>query len=410
LFQLNREKSAARAMRRRRQFGFLISTPLIFTLLTVGPAAGALAQMSKWSVVSSPNGRTNVNMLYGVSCVPTGACTAVGEYGTKRVNLATLIESWSGTRWSKVQSPNGNAGNNDNALYGVSCVASGACTAVGNYSTEVDGSGDLKTLVVSWNGTKWSRVSSPNVKAQDNYLDAVSCLSALACTAVGYDNGDDGYDQTLVESWNGTRWSVVPSPNGDGPDDFLTGVSCVSPSACTAVGYDGGDGYDSTLIESWNGTEWTEVSSPNPGTDDYDELYGVSCLSSGDCKAVGYYIDGETFGTLVESWNGTKWSTVSSPNGSTATNMLYSVSCVATNACTAVGDYYTVRTGTPKTLVESWNGTRWSVVPSPSPGTPGDPLSQPYLAGVSCVSPTACTAVGTTGNRQGKIKTLVESS
>jgi hypothetical protein len=49
----------------------------------------------------------------------------------------------------------------------------------------------------------------------DNQLGTVSCVSATACTAVGYyvANSGNGPQNTFIESWNGTRWAIVPSPN-----------------------------------------------------------------------------------------------------------------------------------------------------------------------------------------------------
>jgi hypothetical protein len=47
--------------------------------------------------------------------------------------------------------------------------------------------------------------------------------------------------KTLIESWNGTTWSLVPSPNGihgSGAINILGGVSCASVAQCTAVGHD----------------------------------------------------------------------------------------------------------------------------------------------------------------------------
>jgi hypothetical protein len=47
-----------------------------------------------------------------------------------------------------------------------------------------------------------------------------------------------GAQRTLAESWDGTRWSLLPSPNrgntGDG--NALFGVSCAVPGACMAAG------------------------------------------------------------------------------------------------------------------------------------------------------------------------------
>ena len=80
-------------------------------------------------------------------------------------------------------------------------------------------------------------------------------------------------------------WRVVPSPNPGSTFNVLTAVSCVSPGACTAVGKYNNPGVELTLIESWNGTKWTVTNSPSPGTRDL--LSGVSCASAATCTAAG---------------------------------------------------------------------------------------------------------------------------
>jgi hypothetical protein len=77
----------------------------------------------------------------------------------------------------------------------------------------------------------------------------VSCTSAAACTAAGDYTNSSTYARTLIETWNGTRWSLVPSPNRRA-DSYLDGVSCTS-TACTTAGYYYYTRYDTrTLIES----------------------------------------------------------------------------------------------------------------------------------------------------------------
>ena len=112
----------------------------------------------------------------------------------------------------------------------------------------------------------WSIVTSPNGGTRANLLPGVSCLSDSDCLAVGYYESHDLVRQTLVESWNGTTWSIVPSPNEGTKNNALNGVSCISPTWCEAVGdYDNGSGATENLIESWNGTSWSIVSSPEQG-------------------------------------------------------------------------------------------------------------------------------------------------
>lgn len=112
----------------------------------------------------------------------------------------------------------------------------------------------------------------------------------------------------------GPRWSIVKSPNNGSPgtNQFFA-TTCASMSDCWAVGYsDIGNGY-STLIERWDGSAWSIVSSPNNSGNNI--LYGVTCTSTSDCWAVGTYFNDDLFQrTLIEHWNGAVWNIVSSPN------------------------------------------------------------------------------------------------
>jgi hypothetical protein len=349
-----------------------------------------------WSVVPSPNPGSGYNILNAVSCASSAACTAVG-YDRAGTPFHNVIESWNGAKWSVVPSPTppGPAG----GLDGVSCVSAAACVAVGSYGTST---GASKALVESWNGTSWSVVPSPHPASSSTILYGVSCVSAADCTGVGsiYHLGS-GTIETLVESWNGTSWSAVPSPSPASSGNVLAGVSCVSAVACTAVG----DDYETptaerTLVESWNGTSWSVVPSPNRLSS--NTLYGVSCASATACTAVGYHGDRRSTRALVESWNGATWSLVTSPNPGSDYDNLSGVSCPAAAACTAVGKY--VNPGVEQTLIESWNGTKWTVTHSPSPGTVD------MLNGVSCASAATCTAAGSNGrNSQSPPETLIET-
>ncbi len=355
--------------------------------------------------------------LAGVSCNNPLACSAVGDYDDASGQKHTLIESWNGSVWSIVPSPN-TSDNAPNLLNGVSCSGPSSCIAVGyNISTGVD----LQTLIESWNGSVWSIVPSPNTSpSENNSLNGVSCSGPSACTAVGIDTvgSINPIDQTLIESWNGSAWSIVPSPNvADSQDSSLAGVSCTGPSACTAVGqYDLPGKNVLTLIESWNGSVWSIVPSPDTSATQTNYLSGVSCNSPSACTAVGANTIGSstsTDQTLIESWNGSMWSIVPSPNTSPSeANVLNGVSCFGPTTCNAVG-YHTTGGGQGllgcplevcETLIESWNGSAWSIVPSPNASV----AQANDLNGVSCNGPSACTAVGVDGASGDQ--TLVESS
>jgi hypothetical protein len=67
-----------------------------------------------------------------------------------------------------------------------------------------------------------------------------------------------------------------------------------------------------------------------------------------------------------------------------------------------VGAIY-LASGGYESLAESWNGTRWLVAPSPSPGYVN------VLNGVSCASAATCTAAGFDHTTAQGVRTLIEA-
>jgi hypothetical protein len=185
-------------------------------------------------------------------------------------------------------------------------------------------------------------VESPSPGGIQNFLSAIACVSARHCKAVG---GPGNPYQTLIESSQGSAWTVVPSPHPGGKFNALDGVSCTSRNFCAAVGWFGNDGEGSipnrTLIESWNGSAWSIVSSPGPPKY-FDFLSAVSCLSSRSCVAAGgsYVNNSPEFGpALIKSWNGLSWKTVTSASPGAEYNIFRAASCVKSGGCVATGIY-----------------------------------------------------------------------
>ena len=368
-------KSDALAVRR-----FAAASVAVAALLV---ASAAVAAGSDWSIQPTPNpaGSTGGSTLYGVSCVSASACTAVGNY-LNYSSDGTLAERWDGTGWSIEPTPPTTTRRVSGDLYAVSCVSATDCTAVGDYHKR---GFPTVTLVESWNGTAWSIDATPNPPgARSSELTGVSCTSATTCTAVG-DYVIKFSPLTLAERWDGTSWTIesTPSPVHGTAGSFLNGVSCVAASACIAVGSSG----PRTLAERWNGTRWSIESTPKThGRPGKRSLNGVWCVSAASCFAVGY-----ANGPRVEHWNGTRWSIEPAPSPPSGKVVgLTSVSCSSASACTAVGDYQKPHIDSV-TLAERWNGTKWSI--EPTPNQTGAPTSQ--LNGVSCPSAHACTAAGT---------------
>src|SRR5262249_3277955 len=105
--------------------------------------------------------------------------------------------------------------------------------AVGEFTNAFPG----QTLALHWNGTAWRAVKSPNARAGNNTLRAVSAVSSKDVWAVGFLQAAGGSPRlTLTEHWNGHRWRVVPSPSPGGADNILLAVAAVSATDVWAVG------------------------------------------------------------------------------------------------------------------------------------------------------------------------------
>src|ERR1700679_1666999 len=86
-------------------------------------------------------------------------------------------------------------------------------------------------------------------------------------------------------------WYVATVP-GTGADDVLLGSTCANAlqcwSVCISLGNLAGPGPSSAspLMESWNGTTWTLVPLSLPDGEG-GGLFGATCLNGSDCWAVG---------------------------------------------------------------------------------------------------------------------------
>ena len=379
----------------------VLATILITLLATEGTRAASLT-CGAWSVVSSPNAGTSSNFLQAVAAVAANDVWTVGSYFAmpgSTVPARTLTEHWNGSSWSVVNSPN--VGTNQNFLYGVSAASSNDVWAVGyEYATGVPS----RTLTEHWNGTKWSIVSSPNAIGI-NWLRGVVAISATDVWAVGFSN-NNGTVHTLTEHWNGTKWSIVSSPNVGTLGSSLYSVTKVSATNVWAVGqYSASISagvFAQTLTEHWNGTKWSVVKSPNAGQAGSANggFFGVAAGAANNIWAVGFYVVNGTTPvqtTLIEHWNGSSWSIVSSPNVASYVNRLFGVAFISASNVWTVGYSTPIGGGFDRTLTEHWNGSSWSIVSSPNVGSASNDLNgvtaipannQVWTAGIYDTNPT----------------------
>lgn len=303
------------------------------------------------NVVPSPV--INNSILLGTAAIAPNDIWAAGFIGG--TTSATLAEHFDGTNWSVVPTPSiGNA-----QFASISAAASNDVWAVGS-----KGKSTSQPLIEHWNGASWTEIPSPHLAA-GGFLNGVTAVSSNNAWAVGTAINSSN---SLVEHWDGKQWSIVSSSAFAGGGGG-TSISADSSNDVWAVG-------GSTTLH-FNGTSWSRV--PAAGL---VGLTSVTALSPTDVWSAG--IQRQRHGVpVIEHWDGTSWSIVSSPNpNSNVTSILEGIAAISANDIWAVGN-------AAGWFSEHWDGTSWSIVNNRTAGE---------LFGVTALSNGTVVAVGSAGS------------
>jgi hypothetical protein len=340
--------------------------------------------------------------LRGVTCPTAATCIAVGSSRDAQNNAQPVVARSDGATWSfrAVPVPPVTSGlqARRGLLSSVACPTVSRCFAVGNYNDGVTN----RTLIEQWDGAKWSIVSRLRpASARQSVLTGISCPTSSACLAVGSWVTSDSVTKALAVRWNANVWSIVTTPREDSEvrQSRLTGISCVSEASCFAVGtFSKSRILGLSLTERWDGTRWHVVASPNPDRLGYVVLAGVSCATANACLNVGFaassIFESRVYEPLPERWTGTRWLIVPSPTpAAPSTITLAGVSCPAADSCFAVGERIDIKNqaASHRPVLEHWDGKTLSVMTGALDSTRG-------LSAISCRSRASCVAVGGTGS------------
>ncbi len=210
--------------------------------------------------------------------------------------------------------------------------------------------------------------------------------------AVGFStNTSTDQDQTLIEHWNGTSWSIVPSPDpagGSTGSDELWAIAAVSPTDIWAAGDNvwavGAISSQTFTSAHWNGTSWSTVSTPsvNAGSNPIEELTAVTAVSATNLWASGWVgnIDNENkLEPIILHSTGSAWSAVTAQNSGSEGSRLNGIASDGADDVFAVGTTQDSN-GSLHTLIEQFNGSSWKALPSPDPGKQGS-LTDNVLTG-----------------------------
>ncbi len=345
------------------------------SLATVTAAVGvalllgiAPASAQTWTEVSAPPAGEN-GQLSGVSAVSATDAWAVGSIDAEDngVGAKVLIDNWNGTDWTQAATPA--TPENTASLAAVSASSTADAWAVGHSQ---DNRSDFEPLGLHWNGTAWSVSSSFSTALAGQIADGVADISPTDAYATG--GGLGSAASGLVAQWNGTTWTrlTVPLPSGIGPVSDLDAISANGADDVWIVGtyeLSPTDLRTETYSLYWNGSTWSVVPMPLVPGSNIDAFYQFSAIqvnSPTDVWAVGEQgVVDSSYSTLIEHWNGTAWSVVSSPAPGSYSELSGVTTSNAANDVWAVGAYVPSGGTEAQTLTLNWNGTAWTQVTSP---------------------------------------------
>jgi hypothetical protein len=377
------------------------------------PAAGAWGRAIAVPGLAALNTGGNAEVSV-VSCASAGSCAAGGDYTDRRHNFQGFVASERRGRWGKAIGVPGltalNKGRFAN-IDSVSCGAAGDCAAGGFYA---DRSHHQQGFVAVERHGRWgTAIGVPGLTALNKgglaEVFSVSCASAGSCAAGGYYSDRHGNLQGFVAVERHGAWGAaieVPGLAALNKGQAQVGsVSCASAGSCAAGGV-----YDSRhaslgFVASERHGRWSEVmavpglAALNKGDD--AGVGSVSCVSAGNCAAVGEYTDrrGIDLGFVVSERHGRWGKAIALPGlaaldtGADAAAVVPQVACASAGSC-VVGGNYTARRGTDQVFVAVERHGRWGkaiAVPGLAALSRGDATE---FASVSCAPAGGCAAGG----------------
>ncbi len=324
----------------------------------------AAAASVTWSASFSPPPRSGYEVA-GFAARSAADVWAVGLRPGGRCQYQTLTQHWDGSAWTVIPSPSNTAVNS--VLDGATVTGTHKAWAVGTAGCPADQS---RTLTEHWNGSRWSIVASPNGGVTGNHCSTLQAVTAISPSDIWAVGGQAGIRNRvavtvpLIEHWNGASWSIAPAPKA--ALGVLESVSATSALDVWAVGA-GQQNGQSTVALHFDGSSWKLVTVPTPpGVS--GGLFGVKALSPTDAWAVGesFPSTGGNGKILTDHWNGTSWQVVTAPpvGGPGALSALSSIDAAPGTGVWAVGFWVTGVAG--NSVVLHWTGTAWKEETTPS--------------------------------------------
>jgi len=328
------------------------------TTLILGLAASAVnaaPDCGDWAIVDTPNPPSGHNALIGL-----GVSSPDLAYALRGGGAGSFLQMWDGDAWAEVPNPGlevegGFSPRAITAVDGSAWVASLVATGVGGPGLQ---------HLLRWDGTDWDL---------ETWIELSRTTDGLARSGSPEDMDGVGADDIwivgratstgdpvagnpmLTLHWDGTELTEYLTPGVGNRQNWLTGVTAITPDDAWAVGYyntTGGGGHFRGVVYHWDGTEWTHVITPVESLAG-SFLQDVDAIAADDIWAVGEVL-GEP---LFMHYDGSAWTIAPSP----PTSLAQSVDEVA---AAASDDVWAVSYGNEKRFYH-FDGVAWDKVEFP---------------------------------------------
>jgi hypothetical protein len=306
------------------------------------------------SLVVVPSPAVNRGVLYGTAAIAHNDIWAVG-FKNSLQNEQTLAEHFDGNSWQVVPTP---APGSSSRLFGVAAVASNDVWAVGDHRAPPSFG---PALIEHWDGSSWTIIDSPTAtSAPTTALYGVTATASNDVWAVGVDN----HNGARVWHWDGSSWSAVFSSAFTG----VGGLDSVSADAGNDVWAVEGRLSPGRAVLHFDGTSWARI-------DTHTQIFfnAITALSPTDVWAVGTVYEAfDDWGEPTDSraaiahWDGSQWQVVPSPDPRPSGHGLSELRGIAAISPTDIWAVGGPGTGGNTPLTEHWDGTSWSIIPSPT--------------------------------------------
>jgi hypothetical protein len=350
------------------------------TVITLAVSAllliGSPAQAAGWTTVASPNEVPGNNYLYGADSTDASNVWGVGVvYSVRGGTRHSLVVRYDGAAWRSVPRTGLPA---DDMLLGVDVVSATDVWAVGDHRS---GTGGYANLAAHWNGTTWTRETTPNGDPGGfNQLNGVAAAGGSVWAVGTYVDPSSAINRRkLILQRVGGSWRVSAAPRV-ATYEHLAAVDATGPADAWAVGSSGRDNQGAPRVPlalRWNGTSWVSMALPATGS---TALAGVDARTPSDVWAVGSASSVNGTQPYVARFDGVSWRRVATPTidgGGELTDVV----ALSPSVAVAVGRSY----GAP--LVLRWDGRSWTRQTVPW-------SSNPFLTGAAAAGPNSVWAIG----------------